>query len=180
FRGLVPKEALAKLYLGHRALEQPTVVRSRSGYESVVAAYPDHIVNIAAYFSNFEDEGKPLDDPELRHTTKKEVVDKFFEDEVMQLIDCIENPSHWLVRELRPMKLYASRRIALLGDAAHSMMPYLGAGAGQAIEDAFVLDRLFAIGGPEKGLSVLEAYNHVRQRYGYKIQRNSHDQGLYY
>lgn len=53
----------------------------------VVAAYPDHIVNIAAYFSNFEDEGKPLDDPELRHTTKKEVVDKFFEDEVMQLID---------------------------------------------------------------------------------------------
>ena len=33
-------------------------------------------------------------------------------------------------------------RTALLGDAAHAMLPHLGAGAGQAIEDARVLVKL--------------------------------------
>lgn len=36
------------------------------------------------------------------------------------------------------------RRVALLGDAAHGMPPHLGAGAGQAIEDARALVRLLA------------------------------------
>jgi FAD-dependent urate hydroxylase len=36
-------------------------------------------------------------------------------------------------------KPWVHGRIALLGDAAHAMAPHLGQGAGQAIEDAFVL-----------------------------------------
>ena len=35
-------------------------------------------------------------------------------------------------------------RTALLGDAAHGMPPHLGAGAGQAIEDARALVRLLS------------------------------------
>jgi FAD-dependent urate hydroxylase len=36
-------------------------------------------------------------------------------------------------------KPWVHGRVALLGDAAHAMAPHLGQGAGQAIEDAFVL-----------------------------------------
>ncbi|HVE54964.1 MAG TPA: FAD-dependent oxidoreductase [Ramlibacter sp.] len=39
----------------------------------------------------------------------------------------------------------ASGRIALLGDAAHPMLPYLAQGAGMAIEDARELQRVLAI-----------------------------------
>ncbi|MBV9846630.1 MAG: FAD-dependent monooxygenase [Kutzneria sp.] len=38
-----------------------------------------------------------------------------------------------------PLPSYVSGRVALLGDAAHAMTPYLGQGACQAIEDAVVL-----------------------------------------
>ena len=39
----------------------------------------------------------------------------------------------------------ARGRIALLGDAAHPMLPYLAQGAGMAIEDARELERVFAM-----------------------------------
>lgn len=44
----------------------------------------------------------------------------------------------------------ASGRIALLGDAAHPMRPYLAQGAGMAIEDARELQRV--LGGVDEGL----------------------------
>jgi 2-polyprenyl-6-methoxyphenol hydroxylase-like FAD-dependent oxidoreductase len=54
-------------------------------------------------------------------------------------------------------KPWAHGRVALLGDAAHAMAPHLGQGAGQAIEDAFVLaDCLSATGDHEAALRVYE------------------------
>lgn len=48
----------------------------------------------------------------------------------------------------RPLPAYHRGRVALLGDAAHPMTPHLGQGGGQAVEDAVVLARLVAAGGP--------------------------------
>ncbi|QFZ17340.1 FAD-dependent monooxygenase [Saccharothrix syringae] len=49
------------------------------------------------------------------------------------------------VHELRaPLPAYVHGRVALLGDAAHAMTPYLGQGACTAIEDAVVLAALCA------------------------------------
>ena len=46
---------------------------------------------------------------------------------------------------VRTSSLYVcAGRVALLGDAAHAMPPHLGAGAGQAIEDAFAMGWLLA------------------------------------
>lgn len=41
-----------------------------------------------------------------------------------------------------PLRTWSSRRVTLLGDAAHPMTPNLGQGAGQSIEDAACLGRL--------------------------------------
>jgi salicylate hydroxylase len=43
-----------------------------------------------------------------------------------------------------PIDSWSSGRVTLLGDAAHPMVPFLAAGAGQSIEDAWTLARVLA------------------------------------
>lgn len=47
----------------------------------------------------------------------------------------------WAIYDRDPLDVWCDGNIALLGDAAHPMTPYLGQGAAIAIEDAFVLAR---------------------------------------
>lgn len=52
---------------------------------------------------------------------------------------------------LRSAQALVRGRLALLGDAAHPMRPYLAQGAGMAIEDAWVLAQCLAPGGRSAG-----------------------------
>ena len=56
-----------------------------------------------------------------------------------------------------PLSQWVKGRVALLGDAAHPMLPYMGQGASSAIEDGVVLGRCFAAAAdPVNALSVYE------------------------
>lgn len=68
-------------------------------------------------------------------------------------------------------------RVALLGDAAHPMVPFLAQGAAQAIEDAAALGRAFADGGAAIE-SALAAYQSARVERAIRIQRASRRQGV--
>lgn len=48
----------------------------------------------------------------------------------------------WSLWQMPPAPTYYNGRVAILGDAAHACTPFQGAGAGQAIEDALVMERL--------------------------------------
>jgi salicylate hydroxylase len=50
----------------------------------------------------------------------------------------------------------------LLGDAAHPMLPFYGQGAGQSIEDAYVLAGCLAL-RPDEPVAALERYVRLRQ-----------------
>ncbi|HEY2201725.1 MAG TPA: FAD-dependent monooxygenase, partial [Solirubrobacteraceae bacterium] len=45
----------------------------------------------------------------------------------------------WALYDRDPIPAWTKGRVTILGDAAHPMLPYLGQGAGQAIEDGCVL-----------------------------------------
>lgn len=63
--------------------------------------------------------------------------------DAIKLLRCIESPSTWSIHAINPpLEQYSRKQVALLGDAAHGMLPHLGAGAGQGIEDALVLVKL--------------------------------------
>jgi salicylate hydroxylase len=67
---------------------------------------------------------------------------------VLDLIHAIENWRLWALSIRAPMRGasdHAKGRVALLGDAAHPMLPYLAQGAGMAIEDADELGRSLAV-----------------------------------
>jgi salicylate hydroxylase len=67
---------------------------------------------------------------------------------------------------------HAKGRVALLGDAAHPMVPYLAQGAGMAIEDAAAL--AWALGEPSGSQSLVNDVPAQLQRYAQaRWQRNA-------
>jgi len=84
---------------------------------------------------------------------------------LLDLIHAIDQWRLWPVYDRPPMRSvaeHAKGRIALLGDAAHPMRPYLAQGAGMAIEDAATLARALSL----PHLDVPQALAHyARQRY---------------
>jgi salicylate hydroxylase len=69
-----------------------------------------------------------------------------------------------------PIEHWSSGRIALLGDAAHAMVPYLAQGACQAIEDAWVLATCLKNHGPDGVQDALLEYERRRQPRTTRIQ----------
>lgn len=70
--------------------------------------------------------------------------------------------------------VHSSGLIALMGDSAHAATPHMGAGAGQAIEDAFVLSRLLGeVKNTGEIPAALKAYDTVRRPRSQKLVQNS-------
>jgi salicylate hydroxylase len=85
----------------------------------------------------------------------------------------------WTLSDRPPLKnadQMASGRIALLGDAAHPMLPYLAQGAGMAIEDAVALGEMLgsadAAGVPQAFARYAEARWQRNARVQSRAQRN--------
>jgi salicylate hydroxylase len=80
-----------------------------------------------------------------------------------------------------PAPTYYSGNIAILGDAAHAMTPWQGAGGGQAIEDSVVLAALLGqVRRKEHFTHAIAAYDAVRRPRSQKVVSTSRETlGLY-
>lgn len=61
--------------------------------------------------------------------------------DIQALVREIDTPYKWALMVRAPLERWSVGRVSLLGDAAHSMLPFLAQGAVQAIEDGYVLAR---------------------------------------
>ncbi|KAF7846487.1 hypothetical protein BT93_L4249 [Corymbia citriodora subsp. variegata] len=93
-----------------------------------------------------------------------------------------EDPSiTWELQDHEPAPYYNQRRIAIMGDAAHACMPFIGNGAAQAIEDAAVLTALFSRATSASQIEkALAAYNEVRRPRAQKVVSLARDFGRLY
>ncbi|KZP16276.1 salicylate hydroxylase [Athelia psychrophila] len=98
-----------------------------------------------------------------------------WEPEVQQLLQCAEGSSQWAIHVSKPAEIYYSGRVALIGDSAHAMEPHQGAGAGQAIEDAYFLATLLAARPPTPSAihSALRAYDAIRRPFANGISKRN-------
>ena len=73
-------------------------------------------------------------------------------------------PGKWALFDLRHDAQYYRGKICLLGDSAHATTPHLGAGAGMAMEDAYILSQLVAsVGSITHIEKAFRAYDAVRR-----------------
>jgi salicylate hydroxylase len=83
------------------------------------------------------------------------------------LIDLIAShhlPSKWALFTLQHNAPYFKNRICLLGDSAHATTPHMGAGAGMAMEDAYILSHLVVAAGSTDNIgAAFRAYDAVRR-----------------
>lgn len=82
---------------------------------------------------------------------------------------------------LAPAPTYYRGNFALLGDAAHASTPHQGAGAGQAVEDAYLLSALLGLlKAPSEIESALYAYDAIRRPRSQKVVRTSREAAALY
>jgi salicylate hydroxylase len=75
--------------------------------------------------------------------TREELADDVvgWHEDVQTLVRNIPAPFKWALMVRPPMARWSVGRVTLLGDACHSMLPFLGQGANSAIEDGLILAR---------------------------------------
>ncbi|KAL1671489.1 hypothetical protein EV122DRAFT_295461 [Schizophyllum commune] len=119
----------------------------------------------------------------MRKAAKAEFAGAFegWEPEVQAMLDCVDGALRWAVHTTKPPGLptFVHGRTALLGDAAHSMTPFQGSGAGQAVEDAWLLAHL--LGDPSVTRDTipqaLRVYDAARRPVAQDVQERSRVNG---
>jgi salicylate hydroxylase len=87
--------------------------------------------------------------------------------------------SQWALYDHPPAPTYYNSRLCLAGDAAHASTPHQGAGASQAIEDAFVLSNLLGYCVSKESISsAFAAYDAVRRPRTQMVVETSRKQGM--
>ncbi|OYU87148.1 MAG: monooxygenase [Bradyrhizobiaceae bacterium PARB1] len=81
--------------------------------------------------------------------------------DVHVLIDNIDVHYRWALMSRPPMEQWSKRRVVLVGDACHPMLPFMAQGAVMAIEDAVTLARCLAVNRGDHGAAFL-AYEQER------------------
>ena len=99
---------------------------------------------------------------------------------VTALLEKVETCFWWGLYDRRPLASWANGRLALLGDAAHAMLPHLGQGANQAIEDGVALAVLLEKSGPADVPAALKRYENLRRVRTDVVQAEARQNGLRY
>jgi salicylate hydroxylase len=96
------------------------------------------------------------------------------------LLAQVEHTFRWGLYDREPLPTWTRGRLTLLGDAAHPMLPHVGQGANQAIEDGMALAA--ALSGAQRGdeTAALAGYEQLRRNRTSEIQRGARANGRRY
>ena len=99
------------------------------------------------------------------------------------MIGAVDDWRKWALFTVPDGGEWTAGAIALLGDAAHAMLPFAAQGAGMAIEDAAVLAKCLGEGVGESAAGIpaaLKRYERLRRSRVARVQRTARRNGMVY
>jgi salicylate hydroxylase len=156
YRSVVPMDAIA-------GAKPSTDNAQWLGPHGTIVLYPlrgNQLINVVAHY----------DDEHYRHESwinecdREEVLDRYagWHESLRRVFAAGDTWYKWALYDRDPIPRWTQGRITILGDAAHPMLPYLGQGACQAIEDGAVLATALRA-EPENPQRALERYESTRR-----------------
>ncbi|KAK4446395.1 salicylate hydroxylase [Podospora aff. communis PSN243] len=176
YRALVPADVMISTMGFERAMNGQCVI----GPGGTITTYPvekGESVNVVAIRTRPGSEWKG--ESWLAPATTEELLEDFkgWDERLVGLLVKYGLKSKWAIFQYLHDRPYYKGRVCLLGDSAHAMTPNLGAGAGQAMEDGYVLAALMGERPPrtaEDVERVFAAYDAVRRPRTQEVVRLSH------
>ena len=148
------------------------------GPHGTIVLYPvrrDELINVVCHY---DDEG-------YRHESwvsrceQAEVLERYrgWHESLLRIFSAGEVWYKWALYDRDPIPRWTRGRVGVLGDAAHPMLPYLGQGACQAIEDGCVLAAALAA-EPADPVAGLELYERSRRPRASQVVLASRERGV--
>jgi salicylate hydroxylase len=91
---------------------------------------------------------------------------------VVDTINSLEETFRWGIYDRAPLPYWSTAGVTLMGDAAHPMVPHVGQGAGQSIEDAITLAVVL------EGCTAADAAGRLKLYEAIRLARTSRVQAL--
>ena len=158
WRGIVPLEKLPR----HMARMVGTNWVGPGGH---VVHYPLRQGKLMNFVGALERSDWQVESWSARGTNEELAADfKGWHEDVHALIRDIPTPYKWALMVRPPMERWTVGRVSLLGDAFHSMVPFLAQGAVMAIEDGYVLARAMSEGQGDVSSRLLRYESARRER----------------
>lgn len=158
WRGIVPMEKLP----GHMVRMVGTNWVGPGGH---VIHYPLRAGKLMNFVGALERSDWQVESWSARGTSEELAADfKGWHGDVQALIRNIPVPYKWALMVRPPMDRWTVGRVTLLGDACHSMVPFLAQGAVMAIEDGYILARCLTEGEGDVAEKLLRYENARRER----------------
>jgi salicylate hydroxylase len=110
-----------------------------------------------------------------------QVLRREFEDwdpRIREVLRQVDKTFRWALYDREPLPTWTKGRLTLLGDAAHPMLPHLGQGANQSIEDGMALATLLARAEGAAIPAALQAYERLRRERVAEVQLGARKHGL--
>ncbi len=172
YRGLIDSELV------------PTVPKTLSlwmGEKRHFLVYPvraGKLLNYVAFVPSSAARTESWSAPGDRATLAKEF--EGWDPRIGSLIERVDSTFQWGLYDRDPLPTWTCGRLALLGDAAHAMLPHMGQGANQSLEDAFALATALQHADNETAPDALQTYETARRARTTAVQVGSRENGLRY
>jgi salicylate hydroxylase len=99
---------------------------------------------------------------------------------IASLLENVQTTFRSALYDRDPLPTWTKGRLTLLGDAAHPMLPHLGQGANQSIEDGMALATILARADRNTIPAALLAYERLRRERVSQVQSGARENGLRY